>query len=53
MPCEGIFADVKKLDPENVTKENPEIFFERYKHYKRFFEPRDGKSLVMTRKCIV
>ena len=42
MPCQGIFADVKKSAPENITAENPEIFLERYKSFKKFFETSEG-----------
>ena len=39
VPCEGIFVDVKELTSENVTAENEELLLERYKNYKKFFEP--------------
>ena len=42
MPCQGIFADVKKSAHENITAENPEIFLERYKSFKKFFETSEG-----------
>ena len=45
-PCEGIFADVRKLPPENITVENREFFVEKYKYYKRFFEEFDGMIFV-------
>ena len=41
-PCEGIFADVKKLPPADIKKENTDMFIERYKNYKKFFEPSEG-----------
>ena len=42
-PCEGIFADVKRLPPKNITNENTKLFFENYESYKRFFEISEGK----------
>ena len=42
VPCKGLFADVKKLPPKNVQDEQDELFLERYKNYKRFFESSDG-----------
>ena len=44
-PCEGIFADVKKLPPVDIKKENTDMFIERYKNYKKFFEPSEGTPL--------
>ena len=46
MPCQGIFADVKKSAPENITAENPEIFLERYKSFKKFFETSEGMIII-------
>ena len=43
-PCEGIFADVKKLPPADIKKENTDMFIERYKNYKKFFEPSEGTT---------
>ena len=47
VPCEGIFTDVKKLPAENITDKNTEMFIERYKLYKRDFEPSDGMILFV------
>ena len=37
-----MFADVKKSDPESITEENTDLFMERYRNYKRFFEPSES-----------
>ena len=42
VPCEGIFADVKKLPAEDIKSQNSEMFVDRYYDYKKFFEPYDG-----------
>ena len=42
IPCRGIYADVKKLPTEHSKDESHLIFMERYKKYKRFFEPNPG-----------
>ena len=42
VPCEGIFADVKRLPPENITALNTAIFMERYKLYKRYLDLAEG-----------
>ena len=49
MPCEGIFADVKRLPPKNITNENTKLFFENYESYKRFFEISEGKVIILFR----
>ena len=48
-PCEGIFADVKRLPPKNITNENTKLFFENYESYKRFFEISEGKVIILFR----
>ena len=42
VPCEGIYADIKKLPSDNVFAENDEMFKLRYKNYKSFFEKSKG-----------
>ena len=44
VPCEGIFADVKELQSEHVTAQNDEFLLERYKNYKKFYEPFYGMT---------
>ena len=43
IPCAGLFADVKKLAPNDDRNIKHLIFLERYKAYKRYFEPISGK----------
>ena len=43
VPCEGIYADVKKIPFENpILKNNFEIFRLQYQRYRRFFENAGG-----------
>ena len=42
VPCEGIYADIKKLPYDSVFAENNEMFKLRYKIYKSFFEKSKG-----------
>ena len=46
MPCEGIFADVRKLPPTNSTTKIDK-FIEEYEEYKSFFEPIQSKMIVL------
>ena len=46
MPCEGIFADVKKLPPTNSTIKIDK-FIEGYEEYKSFFEPIQSKMFLL------
>ena len=43
IPCVGLFADVKKLAPKYDRNIKHLVFLERYKAYKRHFEPNSGK----------
>ena len=43
VPCEGVYADVKKIPFENpILKSNFEIFRLQYNRYRRFFENAGG-----------
>ena len=46
MPCEGIFADVRKLPPTNSTIKIDK-FIEGYEEYKSFFEPIQSKMFLL------
>ena len=47
-PCEGIYADVKKV-PEtgkhNLINDN--LFIERYRKYKKFYEKSSSKYYIL------
>ena len=42
MPCKGIYVDLKKLPADNMTIGDAEMFIERYKNYKKFYETCNG-----------
>ena len=43
LPCEGIFASVRKFPTLNVKQDESHlIFVEGYKKFKRFFEKSQG-----------
>ena len=44
-PCEGIFVDVKRDDPEKINNTEYDIFLQKYKNYKKFFETSEGKDV--------
>ena len=46
-PCEGIFADVKRMAPENITTVESKLFFKKYEHYKRIFETAEGLTIYL------
>ena len=46
MPCEGIFADVKKHPPKHFTRKIDK-FLEGYEEYKSFFEPIQSKMFLL------
>ena len=48
VPCEGIYADVKKIPFENpILKNNFEIFRLQYQRYRRFFENAGGNKFAL------
>ena len=44
-PCEGIFVDVKRDDTEKINNTEYDIFLQKYKNYKKFFETSEGKDV--------
>ena len=45
VPCEGIYADIKKVPSGGVFAENDELFKLKYKYFKSFFEISKGESV--------
>ena len=41
----GIFVDVKRDDPEKINNTEYDIFLQKYKNYKKFFETSEGKDV--------
>ena len=55
-PCEGIFVDVKRDDPEKINNTEYDIFLQKYKNYKKFFETSEGKvveHLLTSLLCMI
>ena len=44
VPCEGVFADVTKLEAPKVTGEYYKKLLRSYDKYKRFFDISDSKK---------
>ena len=42
IPCEGIYMDFNKHEPDNIVDEYHETLLESYHKYKRFFDVNDS-----------
>ena len=44
IPCEGIYADVTKIEAKKVTGKYYETLLKSYNKYKRFFKDEDSNE---------
>ena len=42
-PCEGVYADVFKLEAKNISGDHFESLLRNYNNYKRFFDISESK----------
>ena len=43
-PCEGVYADITKVDDGKIDEQYYESLLQSYYSYKRFFDKDDSKS---------
>ena len=44
VPCEGVFADVQRYEPDGIDAKSAELFEGKYHKYKSFFEKNKGNQ---------
>ena len=48
-PCEGVYADVTKLEAKNISGDHFESLLRNYNNYKRFFDISKSKQIKSKR----